>query len=763
MNASRLLPGLVALTFSVSGCAATLARAAQEEAPAPLADRTYDALVDALPAPGQTPLKGRVIVVDPGHGGKEPGTVGPTGLTEKEVNLGVSKALANLLREAGAKVILTREGDTGVAPAGSSLADDLKARIAIANAAKADLFISVHHNATLDPKHERLMTETYYKMDDAGPSADAGSSIHRHLLRNLGLPQEKLVPGNYAVLRNAEVPAILGEASYLSHPSTEAKLRRPEKQLLEAQAYFAGILDYFAKGTPRVVSFNQQMSADAARTTLIARLDGGGGAIDPASVALRLDGTSVSAFYDAETRTVRHTPKDPLANGPHTATLAARNVGGNATPLSTLTFTVDRPAAEIRLQSPLAMLPTSGMLPLRARVFDALGLPVAEGTPVTWQLEGGGLTWQQTRTVRGEATNHVRAPKAKQTVTVKAGKATASYQLPTARAAVLMGRVLGPDSQPLARASVVAVGTSDRLVTESDESGYWHFETAPGGLKEVRVLLPGYRPQALALSAARELEVRLEASAPFALRDQLVVLNPEGGSEERDPFKRKLSGYNWLVAEHLRGYLEAAGARVRLTRGVDEGPSDIQRIREANAQNAALFVTIGHHASDSIRTSHYPTSAKGKQIAASVREALLAADGSLKDGGTLPDSTYVLIQTSCPSVTVTHGTKGLTTDDPAASARKEAYGILLGLLPKPDRAASLAVQVRGMDERAVGNALVTLDGVWHGQTDVEGRWRFANLAPGKHEVTLVLGSGAMVRQDVTLADNQAGALVLRFP
>ncbi|HEY9900805.1 MAG TPA: N-acetylmuramoyl-L-alanine amidase [Pantanalinema sp.] len=761
MHGLRLLSGLVALTLTVSGCAATLARGDQD-VPTPVVDRTYDALVDALPGPGQTPLKGRVIVVDPGHGGKESGTVGPAGLTEKEVNLGVGKALASLLREAGARVILTREGDTGVAPAGSGLADDLKARIAIANAAQADLFLSVHHNATLDPKHERLMTETYYKMDDPGPSADAAASIHRHLLRNLGLPQEKLVPGNYAVLRNAEVPAILGEASYLSHPSTEAKLRSPEKQLLEAQAYFAGILDYFAKGTPRVVAFNQQASPDASRTTLTARLDGGGGAIDPASVSLFLDGTRLGALYDLETRTVRHTLKEPLANGPHTATLTARNVGGNAAPLRTLTFTVDRPAAEIRLQSPLSSLPDDGMLPLRARVLDAMGLPVADGTAVTWQLDGGGLTWQQTRTTRGMATNHVRAPKPKLVVTAKAGTASGRYPLPAARSFVLMGRVLGSESQPLERAAVVAVGATDRLVTASDESGYWLFETLPAGLKEVRVSLPGYRPQTHSLSAPRELEVRLAAIAPAALRDQLIVLNPEGGSEERDPLRRRLSGYNWLVADHLRGYLETAGARVQLTRGLDEGPGDIQRIRAANAQGAGLFLTIGHHASDSVRTSHYPTSAKGKQVAIAVREALLAYDGALKDGTTAPDSTYVLIQTSCPSVTVTHGIQGLSADDPAASARKEAYGILLGLLPKPPQAASLAVRVQA-GGLPLGNALVTLDGLWNGQTDAEGRWRFAHLEPGKHEVALVLADGAVLRQSVTLAEGEVRDLTLSPP
>ncbi|MNL28880.1 N-acetylmuramoyl-L-alanine amidase [compost metagenome] len=217
------------------------------------------------------------------------------------------------------------------------------------------------------------------------------------------------------------------------------------------------------------------------------------------------------------------------------------------------------------------------------------------------------------------------------------------------------------------------------------------------------------------------------------------------------------------MADHLRGYLEAAGARVQLTRERDEGPSDVQRIRSANAQGAGLFLTIGHHASDSIRTSHYPTSAKGKQLATAVREALLGLDGKLRDGGTHSDSTYVLIQTSCPSITVTPGTTGLVADDPAASARREAYAILLGLLPGPAQAASLMVRVEGSGSAPIANALITLDGLWNGQTDAQGRWRFAQLEPGPHEVTLVLGDGTTLRRGVTLAAGETLELKLAPP
>src|SRR5690606_23652532 len=87
------------------------------------------------------PLLGKVIVVDPGHGGSSPGAIGPTGLQEKHVVMDVSSRLAAKLSDAGATVILTRKGDWAVS---------LEGRVNIANNAHADLFVSVHANAHLN-------------------------------------------------------------------------------------------------------------------------------------------------------------------------------------------------------------------------------------------------------------------------------------------------------------------------------------------------------------------------------------------------------------------------------------------------------------------------------------------------------------------------------------------------------------------------------------------------------------------------------------
>lgn len=739
------------VAIALSGCASTLSRATPSadpgfeaaHPPAVVGDHTYQALVDTLPRAGERPLVGRTIVVDPGHGGSETGAVGPAGVMEKDVNLAVARRLAGLLRSAGARVVLTRDADREVGPAGCSLAEDLKARIDEANAIHADLFVSIHHNATLDPLNERNQTETYYKMDDPGPSEDAGRAIHRHLLRNLDLPQEKLLPGNYAVLRGATVPAVLGEASYLSNAFTEAKLRDPAKQLLEAEAYFAGILDYFAHGTPSITRFETPDASASERPSIRAQLDGGGTAIDPASVLLTLDAKTCAAYFDAQTSRVIFQPDLPLANGPHVLRLSARNLGGNATPTAEKTLFVDRPAARVDVMATLSSLPTQGPMPLSVRVTDALGLPVADGTAVHWWASTGRLRADQTLTRNGLAFDTLLEARTATRVRAQAGAFTASWALPASSAPALHGIVLGSDDKGLGSVTIVAEGRRDTRMTQSDAEGNWYLDSVPSGLRRLKFVRPGTTERSLDLVRPAYVTMRLGASMVPYLQGQTIVLNPEGGVEDPVPARRRMADYNYLVADKLRGYLQAAGANVVLTRGPDENPNDVQRVRVANRLGAMLFLTIGHGTSDRVVTSHYPRSAKGEQIAKAIRAALSSALEA-RDGVTEPDSSYTLIETTCPSVTVVPGSVTPGADDTPPRARREAYGIMLGLMPRDPLSAALRVRVR-RHGLPVPDARVTADGQWIGQTDVTGTWRFFDLAPGDHELIVSDGRQQIAR------------------
>jgi N-acetylmuramoyl-L-alanine amidase len=178
----------------------------------------------------------RTICLDPGHGGKDPGTQNRRlGLLEKTFVLDVGLRLAKELEEAGFQVILTRRDDTFV---------ELEERTAIANRAKSDLFISLHFNATqsetvqgteqfiLTPQHQRSTSSTVTAAADrvalAGNRFDlanttAGFAIHRSIVGMLKRPDRGLRRARFAVLRALNCPGVLVEGAYLSN-GAEARL-----------------------------------------------------------------------------------------------------------------------------------------------------------------------------------------------------------------------------------------------------------------------------------------------------------------------------------------------------------------------------------------------------------------------------------------------------------------------------------------------------------------------------------------------------------
>src|SRR5689334_20920547 len=234
---------LVGLALAVSGCAGkhpaapagpagTVPQAAPSEPERPTvapsggqAKPGYERRVEPLAGLDTSPLRGRRIAIDPGHGGRFPGSLGVHGLTEAEVNLGVALNLWGLLTDAGADVSMTRTADRDFTTAAdSSLRGDLMARTAKANAFDPDVFLSIHHNADAGARHDLNETQTYYKFSDPEASYDLGQAIHRHLALNLGIGADRLLPGNYYVVRNAAGPAVLGESSYLTNPDVESRL-----------------------------------------------------------------------------------------------------------------------------------------------------------------------------------------------------------------------------------------------------------------------------------------------------------------------------------------------------------------------------------------------------------------------------------------------------------------------------------------------------------------------------------------------------------
>lgn len=203
-----------------------------------------------------TPVHG-VVVLDAGHGGMEPGAVGPGGLTERVLNLAVANHAKGALERAGYGVVLTRTGDYRMT---------LGARAAVAKALQPKAFVSIHHNADPDgPRPEGPGSETYYQLESADSKRLSGL-IYEEIVRTLATFQANWVADRdagvkyrtndrgddyYGILRLTKgVPASLVEFAFISNPSEEALLSRADVQQAEGEAVARGIIRYLTTDDP---------------------------------------------------------------------------------------------------------------------------------------------------------------------------------------------------------------------------------------------------------------------------------------------------------------------------------------------------------------------------------------------------------------------------------------------------------------------------------------------------------------------------------
>lgn len=224
------------------------------------------------------------IVLDPGHGGTDYGTTGPTGLMEKELVLDIAMRLGELLeKQLDAEVIYTRKDDSLVS---------LERRAQIANELKADLFVSIHANSA--PQNYVAGIETFYSSFTNSPEAlevaarenatsersvhelvsllekitsntkvsesrEFASRVHLAMMRSSppGPYRDRGVKrAPFVVLIGAQMPAILTEVAFLSNPKEEARLRQPETRQKIAESLLEGIASYAAslRRAPQVAS-----------------------------------------------------------------------------------------------------------------------------------------------------------------------------------------------------------------------------------------------------------------------------------------------------------------------------------------------------------------------------------------------------------------------------------------------------------------------------------------------------------------------------
>ena len=184
-------------------------------------------------------LYGKTILIDPGHGGTNPGSVFGS-FRHSDNNLAVGLKVRDLLRQSGATVIMTRSSDQTVAPIGSTLTEELAARVAMAEKNQADLFISIHSNENNDTTIHGATT--YYS---SAASTQLAQLVQRALVQTTGAIDKGVQQANFYVIRNPSMPSILIEMGFMSNQEEAIQLNSDSYRNQIAQGIFQGISSYF--------------------------------------------------------------------------------------------------------------------------------------------------------------------------------------------------------------------------------------------------------------------------------------------------------------------------------------------------------------------------------------------------------------------------------------------------------------------------------------------------------------------------------------
>lgn len=201
---------------------------------------------------GNFAVTGKTVCIDPGHGGTaetDQYRVGPAGEREEWINLRVALMLRDLLENAGAKVVMTRTADVYV---------DLEERSRMARDNNADVFLSIHHNATADRKVNFPIIYFHGSALENEASVLLGRMVaielRKHLFRSrhpVSLVSDFTIfpqSGTSVLKGTYGIPAVIGEASFFSHPKEENRLQKRAYNKKEAKAYFDALNAFFAVG-----------------------------------------------------------------------------------------------------------------------------------------------------------------------------------------------------------------------------------------------------------------------------------------------------------------------------------------------------------------------------------------------------------------------------------------------------------------------------------------------------------------------------------
>jgi len=284
------------------------------------------------------PLDGFNITIDAGHGNSQTYDsfrMGQTGEREEWINLRVAKLLSKKLTKAGANVLMTRTNDSDVSLGG---------RATLARLHKSHLFVSIHHNGSVNDPGMDFPIVYFYGSASLNPASvdfakilidsmraemtfeqqQAGAVYSDHLIYNSGT----------SVLRNTidDMPGVIGEGGFFTHPAGEGRLKAKQYNKLEADIYFKAILDYFQRGTPFATALvpDTLLFLDLSKPIQFELDDGFGNTFfEENSFNVLQDGVKIHSSYDSNLGVLSATPDSSLET--HVSfKVFARNLKGNA-------------------------------------------------------------------------------------------------------------------------------------------------------------------------------------------------------------------------------------------------------------------------------------------------------------------------------------------------------------------------------------------------------------------------------------------------
>ncbi len=573
--------------------------------------------------------------------------MGLKGLKESEVNIGVALHLWSLLKAAGAEPVLTRHTDSSVYRGEDfTLKKDLRARAEVSNLHGADLFISIHHNASENNKNMNSLI-IFYKTSDSGKSRDAAQSIIKYLKGELASDSASVLPGNYHVLRNTDATAILGEASFISSKTNEKELSFQRTAMREAKGYFLGIIDYFSKGIPEITLVEpENIILKTAKPLVSAYIDPGSenASVLKKDITMTVDNKKISSFnYD--NKTISFIPDKPLNNGSHTFCLTAKNSNGNISKKKCFSFNVSLVPAKIKTTPLFSSMPADGTArnPFDIEVFDRLGRPVADNTEIKLYATGGFFLQRSVFTKDGKARAIFISPekpqKVKLTATADKVISKSSIECGRVKNAYFIATLRDTFGCPVTNAEIfknkISSGFSDSIGFVYDES-----KTVEKICYEFKK--KGYFPitiyPVLKSGKTTLINLILKPVDNGTFFNKKIILDPAGKNKSTFP----------LILE-LKNKIENAGGKVILTWEKGSPPSKAKRASMASLTDADIFISFEN--SKKLAIGHYFRSERGKQLADKMCFQLGEIFKNIKCK-TKNSTEYVLVHTPMPAVLI---------------------------------------------------------------------------------------------------------------